>query len=101
MGKKEQVKQLTNYMANFVAHIGKVLPDDVIAKLDELAKLLSISENQLSHITNVPAGHGLIRCGGVIVPFENSFPKGTRLYRLMSTKPGETWAAQQHGGEIV
>lgn len=30
---------------------------------DELAKLLSISENQLSHITNVPAGHGLIRCG--------------------------------------
>lgn len=58
---------------------------------DELAKLLSISENQLSHITNVPAGHGLIRCGGVIVPFENSFPKDTKLYRLMTTKPGETF----------
>ncbi len=68
---------------------------------DELAKLLGISENQLSHITNVPAGHGLIRCGGVIVPFENSFPKGTRLYRLMSTKPEETWAAQQQGGKCV
>ena len=41
----------------------------------ELAKLLNISENQLSYITNVPAGHGLIRCGGAIIPFENSFPK--------------------------
>lgn len=66
---------------------------------DELAKLLSISENQLSHITNVPAGHGLIRCGGVIVPFENSFPKGTKLYTLMSTKPDEAWA--QTGGSSV
>ena len=26
MSKKEQVEQLTNYMANFVDHIGKVLP---------------------------------------------------------------------------
>jgi len=38
MSRKEQVEQLTNYMANFVAHIGKVLPDDIIAKLDELAE---------------------------------------------------------------
>ena len=38
MGKKEQVEQLTNYMAHFVAHIGKKLPDDIIAKLDELAE---------------------------------------------------------------
>lgn len=30
MSKKEQVEQLTNYMANFVDHIGKVLPDDII-----------------------------------------------------------------------
>lgn len=26
MGKKEQVEQLTTYMANFVSYIGKVLP---------------------------------------------------------------------------
>ena len=38
MSKKEQVEQLTNYMANFVDHIGKVLPDDIIKKLDELAE---------------------------------------------------------------
>lgn len=51
--------------------------------------LLNISENQLSYITNVPAGHGIIRCGGAIIPFENSFPKNTKLYRLMTTKPNE------------
>ena len=56
---------------------------------EELAKLLNISENQLSYITNVPAGHGIIRCGGAIIPFENSFPKNTKLYRLMTTKPNE------------
>ena len=33
MGKKEQVEQLTTYMANFVSYIGKVLPDDIIAKI--------------------------------------------------------------------
>jgi type IV secretory pathway VirB4 component len=56
---------------------------------EELAGLLNISDNQLSYITNVSAGHGLIRCSGNIVPFENTFPKNTKLYRLMTTKPGE------------
>lgn len=55
----------------------------------ELAKLLNISENQLSYITNVPSGHGLLKCGGNIVPFEDSFPTNTQMYKLMSTKPNE------------
>ena len=54
----------------------------------ELAKLLNISDNQLGYVTNVPAGCGLIRCAGNIVPFTNSFPKDTKLYKLMSTKLG-------------
>jgi len=52
----------------------------------ELAQLLNISDNQLSYITNVDSGRGLIKCGSTIVPFMNSFPKNTRLYKLMSTK---------------
>ena len=36
MNKQEQVQQITTYMANFVSHIAKVLPDDIIKKLDEL-----------------------------------------------------------------
>lgn len=37
----------------------------------ELAKLLNISDRQLSYITNVDAGHGLIKVGSSLVPFAN------------------------------
>ena len=36
MSNEKQVEQLTNYMANFIAHIAKKLPDDVVTKLEEL-----------------------------------------------------------------
>ena len=55
----------------------------------ELAKLLNISELQLSYITNVDAGHGLLKVGSSLIPFVNKFPKNTELYKLMTTKPGE------------
>jgi len=55
----------------------------------ELAKLLNISDLQMSYITNVEAGHGLIKVGSSLVPFVNKFPTNTQLYKLMTTKPGE------------
>ena len=55
----------------------------------ELAKLLNISNEQLSYITNVDAGHGLLKIGSSLVPFENKFPKDTQLYQLMTSKPTE------------
>lgn len=55
----------------------------------DLARLLSISDNQLSYITNVDFGHGLIKCGSAVVPFMDSFPRHTQLYKLMTTKPSE------------
>ena len=54
----------------------------------ELAKLLNISNEQLSYITNVGYGKGLLKCGSSIVPFINNFPKNS-IYDLISTKPGE------------
>ena len=54
-----------------------------------LAQLLNISDEQMSYITNSEAGCGLIRYGSSLVPFINRFPKNTRLYKLMTTKPGE------------
>ena len=36
MSKEEQVKKLTDQMAKFIAYTAKKLPDDVIAKLEEL-----------------------------------------------------------------
>ena len=53
----------------------------------ELAKLLNISNEQLSYITNVDAGHGLLKVGSNLVPFENKFPKDTKLYELMTSMP--------------
>mgnify|MGYP002933051344 CR=1 FL=1 len=56
---------------------------------EKLAALLNISPEQTSYITNAPAGCGLLRYGGALVPFKNQFPKDTELYRLMTTKPNE------------
>ncbi len=57
---------------------------------EKLAEKLNISDDQLSYITNAEAGSGLIRYGSTLVPFINRFPKDTELYRLMTTKPGES-----------
>ena len=54
-----------------------------------LSKLLSISAEQLSFINNAPIGQGIMRIGANIIPFQNRFPTDTKLYKLMSTKPGE------------
>ena len=34
-------------------------------------------------------GQGLLKVGSSLVPFKNEFPKDTKLYKLMTTKPGE------------
>ena len=55
----------------------------------ELSKLLHISDTQMGYITNADPGHGLLRFGGSLVPFANTIPRDSGLYRLMSTTPGE------------
>jgi type IV secretory pathway VirB4 component len=55
----------------------------------ELAKLLNISDLQMGYITNVGAGQGLVKVGSSLIPFINKFPTNTKLYKLMTTKPGE------------
>ena len=60
----------------------------------ELARLLNISDNQSSYITNVDSGRGLLKCGSALVPFMDNYPRDTSLYKLMTTKPSEVeaWA---------
>lgn len=57
---------------------------------EELARLMGISDLQMSYITNVDEGHGLVKIGGALVPFVNKVPKDTKLYALMTTKFGES-----------
>lgn len=71
--------------SEFVIMLNQAASDQI-----ELAKLLNISEQQMSYIRNADAGHGLIKYGSSLVPFANDFPKNTKLYKLMSTKPGES-----------
>ncbi len=66
-----------------------VMHNQAASDRERLAKLLNISKEQMSYITNADAGCGLIRIGRAIVPFKNEFPKNTELYKLMTTKPGE------------
>ena len=56
---------------------------------DSLADLLNISNEQIEYVTDVPAGQGLMKIGSSVVPFVNKFPTNTKMYKLMSTKPGE------------
>ena len=53
----------------------------------ELARLLNISEQQLSYVTNAEAGCGLMRIGSAIVPFTNRLDPHSALHHLMNTKP--------------
>lgn len=40
----------------------------------ELARLLNISQSQMGHITNAPAGHGLLRWAAPLSPLPTTFP---------------------------
>ena len=66
-----------------------VMLNQAASDREKLAKLLNISKEQMSYITNADAGCGLIKYGSALVPFINRFPTNTQLYRLMTTKPGE------------
>ena len=73
-----------------------VMLNQAASDRDRLAQLLNISAEQLSYITNADAGCRLIRYGSALVPFINRFPKDTKLYQLMTTRPGEgTFATGQ------
>ena len=56
---------------------------------EKLTELFHISESQQNYIINAPAGSGLLRYGGALVPFMNRFKTDTELYKLITTKPGE------------
>ncbi len=57
---------------------------------EKLSELYKISQNQESYFRDVQPGHGLIKVGGILVPFIASMPKETKLYKLISTNPRET-----------
>lgn len=69
--------------SEFVVMLNQAYPDR-----EKLGRLLNISDEQMSYITNAQSGCGLIKYGGVLVPFVNKMPKGL-LYDLNTTKPSD------------
>lgn len=74
-----------------------VMLNQAASDREKLSKLLNISKEQMSYVTNADAGCGLLRYGSALVPFVNRFPKDTKLYALMTTKPGEGVFGGVHG----
>ena len=70
--------------SDFVLMLNQAAGDRAI-----LAKQLGISPQQMKYVTHTEAGEGLIFYGNVVLPFVDSFPKDTELYRVMTTKPEE------------
>ena len=51
----------------------------------KMAEVIGVSEAQLRFVTNTASGMGLIKCGSVVIPFDNQISKDTDLYRLYNT----------------
>lgn len=65
----------------------------------QLARILNISDNLLSYVTNSDSGQGLICCGGSIIPFRDKFPKND-LYMLMTSNLAEIAEYQKKRGDM-
>lgn len=72
-----------------------VLLDQSYSNRKLLKEILSLSETELGYIKDAEPGCGLLVAGSAVVPFRNIIPKGTELYRLMSTNPNEREAEAQ------
>ena len=51
----------------------------------KIAEVIGVSEPQLRFVTNTSSGMGLIKCGSVVIPFDNQISKDTDLYKLYNT----------------
>lgn len=51
----------------------------------KLAEVIGVSDAQLRFVSNSPSGTGLIKCGSVVIPFDNTIGKDTALYKLYNT----------------
>lgn len=72
----------TTMLANseFVALLKQANTDS-----SKMAEVIGVSEAQLRFVMNSMAGMGLLKCGSVIIPFDNTISKQTDLYRLYNT----------------
>lgn len=65
-----------------------------------MAEVIGVSEAQLRFVTNTQSGMGLMKCGNVVIPFDNTIEKGTDLYNLYNTNIHEKIAMEKRENVI-
>ena len=65
----------------------------------KMAEVIGVSEAQLRFVTNTAQGMGFIKCGSVVIPFDNQISKYTDLYKLYNTNIHEIIEQKKHENE--
>lgn len=84
MLKSEEARTIINN-SSFVVLLGQTA-----INRQQLSSMLDISQEEQKYISTAKPGMGLLRIQNEIIPMDDSFPKDTKLYQLMTTKPTET-----------
>ena len=66
----------------------------------KMAEVIGVSEAQLRFVTNTQSGMGLMKCGNVVIPFDNQIEKGTDLYNLYNTNIHEKIALEKRKNAV-
>lgn len=61
----------------------------------KLAEVIGVSDAQLRFVSNSPSGTGLLKCGSVVIPFDNQISKDSELYKLYNTNIHEKIAEKE------
>lgn len=51
----------------------------------KLAEVIGVSDAQLQFVSNSASGTGLLKCGSIVIPFDNQIGKDSDLYKLYNT----------------
>ena len=84
---RQELKQL---ISEFVALLKQANTDSA-----KMAEVIGVSDAQLRFVTNSQSGMGLLKCGNVVIPFDNQIGKDTSLYKLYNTNLHEKIAEQK------
>ena len=100
-------QNVTDLLQNYIAST-LISNSEFIALLKQsnidsakLAEVIGVSDAQLRFVSNSPSGTGLIKCGSVVIPFDNTIGKDTALYKLYNTNIHEKIAEGLMDNKLV
>lgn len=88
---------LQNYTATTMLANSEFVALLKLANIDssKMAEVIEVSDAQLRLVTNGQSGMGMLKCGNVVIPFDNQIGKDMNLYKLYNTNIHEKIAEQR------